>query len=244
MIEVNLSRDHCGTAQLCLPADVSVYREALEQQGENGGPAGVMKITHVDSPIENLGRCLVYSPILDFSDLSKLNTLAERVDNMDQRNQRVFAGILDAEEISGLDDVLRIAGSLEQYEFIEEITSDRDLGKWAVESGRFGDEFPESMRPYLDYAAIGTKYRSDHGGIYTQTGYVKRREDAPVQAEEPRTMLLTLATSEQKYPLVLPASEERLDQAKKALGIDNFSQTAIASVEYVAPYLDRLIPTD
>ncbi len=52
MMKVILSRDRCGAAQLCLPADVSVYQEALDHQGENGGPAGVMKITHVDSPIE------------------------------------------------------------------------------------------------------------------------------------------------------------------------------------------------
>lgn len=239
-----MGRDRCGTAQLFLPADVSVYQEALDHQGENGGPAGVMKITHVSSPIENLGRYLVYTPILDFSDLSRLNTLAERVDAMDQREQRVFAGILDAEEISGLDDILRISRNLNQYEVIEGVVSDHGLGKWLVESGRFGKEFPESVRPYSDYAAIAVKYRSDHGGIYTQTGYVKNREELPTQTENAGAMLLTLKTSERSYPLVLPASEERLEQAKRALGIDDFSQAAIDSVEYMAPYLDRLIPTD
>lgn len=38
MIELHLSRDRGGTAQLRLPADVSVYQEPLDHQGENGGP--------------------------------------------------------------------------------------------------------------------------------------------------------------------------------------------------------------
>lgn len=69
-------------------------------------------------------------------------------------------------------------------------------------------------------------------------------EDAPVQAETPRMMLLTLKTSERSCPLALPASEGRLAHAKKALGIEEFSQAVIDSVEYTAPYLNHLIPTD
>lgn len=244
MIELHLSRDRGGTAQLRLPADVSVYQEPLDHQGENGGPAGILKVTHVDSPIENLGHYLVYTPILDFSDLSKLNTLAEKVDSMSQQEQRLFAGALDTESVNGLGDILRIAGSLDQYEMIKGVTSDRELGGWLVENDRLDVSFPEAVRPYLDYAAIGAGYYADHGGAYTVNGYVKRREEAPVQTEVPRAMLLTLTTSEQSYPLVLPAAEERLEQAKSALGVDDLSQAVIASVEYVAPYLDQLIPTD
>lgn len=64
------------------------------------------------------------------------------------------------------------------------------------------------------------------------------------RSETPRAMLLTLKTSEKSYPLVLPATEERLEQAKQALGVEDFSQAVIDSVEYVVPYLNRLIPTD
>lgn len=62
--------------------------------------------------------------------------------------------------------------------------------------------------------------------------------------EAPRTMILTLATTERGDTLVLPASEGQLNHAKKDLGIDDFSQAAIAGVDYAVPYLERLIPTD
>ncbi len=244
MMELHLSRDYGGTAQLRLPADVSVYQEPLDHQGENGGPAGVLKVTHVDSPVKNLGHYLVYMPILDFSDLSRLNTLAEKIESMSQQEQRLFSGALDAESINDLGDILRIADSLGQYEIIEGVTSDRGLGGWLVENEQLDVSFPEAVRPYLDYAAIGAGYYAGHGGAYTVDGYVKRKEDAPVQTEKSGSMLLTLQTSERSYPLVLPASEKQLDHAKNTLGIDDFSRAAISSVEYTAPYLTRLIPVD
>lgn len=57
-------------------------------------------------------------------------------------------------------------------------------------------------------------------------------------------MFLTLTVSDRSYPLVLPAAEGQLDHAKRALGIEDFSQAAIASTEYVEPFLNQLIPVD
>ena len=65
-----------------------------------------------------------------------------------------------------------------------------------------------------------------------------------MQEETPKAMLLTLTASEQSYPLVLPASEKQLGQAKESLRIEGFAQAVIASAEYTAPYLNRLIPMD
>lgn len=56
------------------------------------------------------------------------------------------------------------------------------------------------------------------------------QEATPGQAETPRSMLLTLTVSEQSYPLVLLASEEQLDHAKRTLGIEEFAQARITSL--------------
>ena len=95
------------------------------------------------------------------------------------------------------------------------IKTDEDLGRFLVDTafmtGKFS--FPDEARPYLDYSKIGAEQRDALGGIYTPHGLVKRREEAPVQEETPKAMLLTLTASEQSYPLVLPASEKQLGQA-------------------------------
>ena len=95
-----------------------------------------------------------------------------------------MSGALDAESINGLDDVLRVASSLDQYEFIEGATSDKELGGWLVEHGLAGVDFPEAVRPYLDYAGIGSAYYASHGGAYTPSGYVKRQETVQEQTVE------------------------------------------------------------
>ena len=118
----------------------------------------------------------------------------------------------------------------------------RFLVDTAFMTGKFS--FPDEARPYLDYSKIGAEQRDALGGIYTPHGLVKRREEAPVQEETPKAMLLTLTASEQSYPLVLPASEKQLGQAKESLRIEDFAQAVIASAEYTAPYLNRLIPMD
>ena len=71
-----------------------------------------------------------------------------------------------------------------------------------------------------------------------------RREEAPVQTDTSRTMLLTLAVSEQSHCLALPAAADQLEYAKRSLGIEDFSQARITGIEYTAPYLEQLIPMD
>lgn len=80
--------------------------------------------------------------------------------------------------------------------------------------------------------------------MYTSIGFIKRREETPVQAETPGTMTLTLATTERGDTLILPASEKQLNQAKSDLEIEDFSQAVIAGVDYKVPCLDQLIPMD
>ncbi len=35
-----------------------------------------------------------------------------------------------------------------------------------MEHGKAGVEFPEAVRPYLDYAVIGAEHYASHGGAY------------------------------------------------------------------------------
>lgn len=50
--------------------------------------------------------------------------------------------------------------------------------------------------------------------------------------------------SERSDTLILPASEEQLEQTKRDLEIDDFSQAVIVGVDYKAPCLEQLIPRD
>ena len=106
-------------------------------------------------------------------ELDRLNALAEKIAGMDWQQKDLLWGALDSESIGSLDDVLRVADNLDQYELLGDIRCDRDLGAYLVQTGWM--EFPDHVLPYLDYAAIGLEYRSEHGGSFNGGGYVRKK---------------------------------------------------------------------
>ena len=196
-----------------------------------------------DGPVWHFEDRLDPAALYQETGVEKLNRLAGLVDAMDLDAQKVFAGALRAESVNDLDDILDIASNLSRYEFIEDVTSDKELGGWLVEHGQAGVEFPEAVRPYLDYAGIGAAYYSDHGGAYTPNGYVKRREVVQTQKETDRpAFALALASPAGIVRLDLPAQDDALEQAKRALGCD-LGNAAIRDVEIGYPWA-HLLPRD
>lgn len=243
-MEVYLSRNH----QTCLhlfPLSVGRFRDVFNQpNGPDGRPPHFV-ISRFVSPVEALDRNLKDVVIRDLSGLSQLNTLVEAVERMSGRDLQIFSGALDLEPISSPADALRVSQQMEHYERIEGAVTEEKLGRWLVEREQSDIRFPEEVCPYLDYAAIGSRYHVSHGGVFTPEGYVRRREAVPALKKD-TVICLTLATTEQSDTLLLPASEEQMEETKESLEIDDFSQAVIAGVNYYdkASCLDHLIPTD
>ncbi len=193
----------------------------------------------------------------NLDDLNKLNQLAERINGMTNQERWKFSGALDANSINGLDDVLRIASSLDDYIIVPKVTTDTELGRFiAVSSQIHGDSrFPEASWPYLDFAKIGAEYYADHGGAYTYGGYVLCRDSVPAiqqqnDAEpwrnEDRQEILVLELSGPRgpYTLVLPADEQYLDEVAQYMGISDFAEATITSMTTTPAYLAELLPME
>jgi len=230
---------------LDLPATSAAVAEQLSKLREGLERTAPVQISDISCPISNLYPCIQHAELESDAGLEKLNALAERIGSMTSEERRIFSGALDAESVNGLDDVLRIADQLEDYELIEDVICDRDLGGWLVEHDMLGVNFPDAVRPYLDYAAIGAEYYSSHGGAYTMHGYVKRKEASPqLAAEEKSVLRLSLASSRNALTLGLPASEEQLEAAKGALGVQFFDQVGVHGMEFAPDYQTITVPTD
>ena len=178
--------------------------------------------------------------------VQKLNQLAGLVDTMDLEAQKVFAGALMVAHAKCLDDVLRVAGSLDSYELFPDIKTDEELGRFLVDTGPITGKFvfAEEAKPYLDYAKIGAEQRKQLGGTHTEQGFVKRREVVQTQKEAGRpAFALTLVSPTGTCCLDLPASDDTLEQTKKALGLDDLGSAAIQGVEIDYPWA-HLLPTD
>ena len=233
---------------LSLPAANDDVKRTLSTLRDGLEPNAPVRISGVCGNAYSLHGYIRQANLENGDDLQKLNQLAKLFDGIGVEQQEFFSGALDAESINGLDDVLRVASSLAQYEFIEGVTTDKELGGWLVEHGLAGVDFPEQVRPYLDYAGIGAAYYSDHGGAYTAHGYVKRRETVQTQAVDDKPVFaLTLASALGTYRLNLPASDNDLANARLTVG--SLGGTIISDVQigyswgHLLP-LDSITPDD
>lgn len=223
------------------PAEVRSAITALEHSSTASGP---VEIRRVDCPIEILEQDIKRAGLNSAEDIQKLNALTERIDAMSQQEKHLFTAVLSCECPSNLDEALSFAGDLNRYELLNGVTTDWDLCKWAVENRKLETDVPEAIQPFLDYSAVGREYAASHHGEFCSLGYLKNREAAPVQGQAPYVIRLTLTSSGRQHDLSLPAAEEQLEQAKRALDVEDFSQAVIAGVDYEAPSLNRLIPRD
>ena len=252
MIVLNLTR---GNSPLrvplhlpATPADIGVAYAKLDTISTDD------RETHIGSAITGIGaldRWLRDRPMDRPGDYVELGELAERIDRLDEKRRKTFDGALTGAAFSSVTDALRIAYSLDDYIFINGVTTEKELGRFLVDSGYKG--FPESVKPYLDYAAIGIEYHAEHDGAFTCDGYTLRRSSAePMIAEQerPAVFVVHLQTGgmqnlgQEPFKLTLPASDAQLRYAKDALNIADFEEAAIVKVECVPEYLSSLIPLD
>lgn len=253
MIRLHLTAEGVkDTFDLPLPAVPAEVDKAYAWFNKAGVETGQIRIAGMTSPVYSLSQYITRANVGSAEDMEKLNKLAKSVYRMHSPALRLFTCALDAESINGLDDVLHLADSLGNYELIEGVTSDRELGGWLVENGQLDVDFPENVRPYLDYAGIGAAYYAEHGGAYTPAGYVKRRESSQEQAARTRPTLITVYMHTLEVPgtpsktccLQLPATDSELEEAKRKMDVDSFANAFISKIEFGKPYLEELIPQD
>ena len=222
---------------LKLPATVSEFKDAFSTLHSTSGN-GRLRIESVDCPVSNLGKYIADEDISDPDVREKLNTLAEKVNAMNALEAKTCAGALDATSINSLDDVVRVASSLNEYIFIHSVTTEKELGRFLVDSGYKG--FPESVRQYLDYNAIGIEYHAEHDGAFTADGYTIRRNSAePLIAEREQSAVFRvhLQTGGMRnlghdpFVLTLPVTDADIHYAKGALNIEDFEEAAIVKIE-------------
>lgn len=184
-------------------------------------------------------------------DLAKLGELAEKLDGMDETARKTFDGALAGAAFESIDDVLRIADSLDDYIFIHGVTTEKELGRFLVDSGYKG--FPEDVVPYLDFAAIGIEYHAEHDGAFSGDGYTLRKSSAEPcllpkkRTEVFRVYLRTQGMRELGLPprmFKLPASDQETREMKSRLNIEDFAEAAIISVSCMDDALAKVLPQD
>ncbi len=248
MIVLRISSGGRNVGRLELPLPLEDFKQRLNDIRNEVQTDDPLRVFITDSPIPALSWHLQHTKLDQDAVLEKLNRLAEAMEQLDTGGLLRLDRALSTECSQKLDTILQTAASIRQsdpgcYEFISGVITDRALGQWLVDHGRF--EAAEHLRPHLNYDSIGAEYRNAHGGTFLTSGYAGVRPAAVEQAmEEEGPLRLTLSFLDSSESLGLPASEEGMRRVKENLEIDDFSNTVIAGIEYTDSYLSQLIPRD
>ena len=129
------------------------------------------------SEVMNLGQHLRGIDLAAEGELERINQLAERLEHMSEVDCDKFAGMLDANKISGTKDILQLTEHLDDYVILPGCSSAQSIGKYLVGCGAF--PVPEKLIGYINYEAVGIEFCDAHGGAACSRGFVVRKEGLP-----------------------------------------------------------------
>ena len=129
------------------------------------------------SEVMNLGLYLSGVDLAAEGEVERINQLAKRLEHMSEVDCDKFAGMLDANSISGTRDIFRLTEHLDDYVILPGCSSAHSIGRYLVDCGAF--LVPEKLIGYINYEAVGTEFQDAHGGAACSRGYVVRKEGLP-----------------------------------------------------------------
>ena len=170
-------------------ADVAATMESLKPMSKT------VTIQGAASEVMNLGQYLRGVDIAAEGEVERIDQLAERLEHMSEVDCDKFAGMLDANSISGTKDILRLTEQLDDYVILPGCSSAHSIGRYLVGCGAF--LVPEKLIGYINYEAVGIEFCDAHGGAACSRGFVVRKEGLP------KAVLDDLHTSKQTYEMTL-----------------------------------------
>ena len=152
-------------------ADVAATMESLKSMSKT------VTIQGAASEVMNLGLYLSGIDLAADGEVERINQLAKRLEHMSEVNCGKFAGMLDANSISGTRDILQLTERLDDYVILPGCSSARSVGRYLVVCGAF--PVPEELTGYINYEAVGIEFCDAQGGAACSRGYVVRKEGLP-----------------------------------------------------------------
>ena len=152
-------------------ADVAATLETLKSMSKT------VTIQGAASEVMNLGLYLSGVDLAAEGEVERINQLAKRLEHMSEVDCDKFAGMLDANSISGTKDISQLTERLDDCVILPGCGSAQSIGKYLVDCGAF--PVPEKLIGYINYEAVGIKFCDAHGGAACSRGFVVRKEGLP-----------------------------------------------------------------
>ena len=152
-------------------ADVAATMESLKSMSKT------VAIQGAASEVMNLGLYLSGVDLAAEGEVECIDQLAKRLEHMSEVDCDKFAGMLDANSVSGTKDILQLTERLDDYVILPGCGSAHSIGRYLVGCGAF--PVPEKLIGYINYEAVGIEFCDAHGGAACSRGFVVRKDGLP-----------------------------------------------------------------
>ena len=152
-------------------ADVAATMESLKSMSKT------VTIQGAASEVMNLSEYLKGIDLAAEGEVERINQLAERLEHMSEVDCDKFAGMLDANSISGMKDILQLTGRLDDYVILPGCGSAQSIGKYLMDCGVA--PMLKQLCKTVDYEAVGQIFLDTHSGAACRRGFVVRNENLP-----------------------------------------------------------------
>ena len=183
------------------------------------------------SEVMNLGLYLSGVDLAAEGEVERIDQLAKRLEHMSEVDCDKFAGMLDANSISGTRDILRLTEHLDDYVILPGCGSAQSIGRYLVGCGAF--PVPEKLIGYINYEAVGIEFCDAHGGAACSRGFVVRKEGLP------KAVLDDLHTSKQTYEMTL-GGINHMDFSNMEVTIDHIADAGAKIKAYATITFDGM----
>ena len=129
------------------------------------------------SEVMNLGLYLSGVDLAAEGEVERIDQLADRLEHMSEVDCDKFAGMLDANSISGTRDILRLTEHLDDYVILPGCSSAQSIGKYLMDCGVA--PVLKQLCKTIDYETVGRLFLDAHSGAACSRGYVVRNEHLP-----------------------------------------------------------------
>ena len=105
--------------------------------------------------------------------ISKLNELAERLEDLSDPDYEKLAAVLECESSMSIAGVLEIIDELDNFDLLEDVDDDETLAAYYIDNGYIFCDVPDNIKTYLDLDKLGRDIRLGSTNIcYTSYGAV------------------------------------------------------------------------
>ena len=151
--------------------DVAATLETLKSMSRT------VTIQGAASEVMNLGQYLKGIDLALDGEVDCINQLADRLEHMSEVDCDKFAGMLEANKISGTKDILQLTERLDNYVILPGCSSAQSIGKYLMDCGVA--PMLKQLCKTVDYEAVGQIFLDAHDGAACSRGFVVRNEHLP-----------------------------------------------------------------